>query len=169
MTSPDLLSDVRLVAVGSTNRVKIGAVRGCVDCVGRSSIAPLRSMFDGLNAPWIMRQRSSWPCLTWSPSTMSPSLQERMVPRPRKTPSPTVSRSRYSPGVEKPAVVTVFHNGVVVHHATPFWGPTRHRSVLPYTREMASGPIALQDHGNPVRYRNIWVRELKEYDQPVAR
>jgi hypothetical protein len=66
--------------------------------------------------------------------------------------------------LEKPAIVTVLHNGVVVHHATPFWGPTRHREVRPYTREMASGPIALQDHGNPVRYRNIWVRALKEYD-----
>jgi hypothetical protein len=66
--------------------------------------------------------------------------------------------------LEKPAIVTVLHNGVVVHHATPFWGPTRHRSVLPYKPEMAKGPIALQDHGNPVRYRNIWVRELKDYD-----
>jgi hypothetical protein len=66
--------------------------------------------------------------------------------------------------LEKPAVVTVLHNGVVVHHATPFWGPTRHRSVLPYTPEMARGPLALQDHGNPVRYRNIWIRELKDYD-----
>lgn len=66
--------------------------------------------------------------------------------------------------LEKAAVVTVLHNGVVVHHATPFWGPTRHRSVLPYTPDMARGPLALQDHGNPVRYRNIWVRELKEYD-----
>jgi hypothetical protein len=66
--------------------------------------------------------------------------------------------------LDKPAIVTVLHNGVVVHNGTPFWGPTRHRSVLPYAPEMASGPIALQDHGNPVRYRNIWVRELKEYD-----
>ena len=66
--------------------------------------------------------------------------------------------------LEKPAIVTVLHNGVVVHHATPFWGPTRHRSVLPYTPEMAKGPLALQDHGNPVRYRNIWIRELKDYD-----
>jgi 3-keto-disaccharide hydrolase len=66
--------------------------------------------------------------------------------------------------LEKPAIVTVLHNGVVVHHATAFWGPTRHRSVLPYTPEMASGPLVLQDHGNPVSYRNIWMRALKEYD-----
>ncbi len=66
--------------------------------------------------------------------------------------------------LEKPAVVTVLHNGIVVHHATPFWGPTRHKSVLPYAPDMAKGPIALQDHGNPVRYRNIWVRALKPYD-----
>jgi hypothetical protein len=66
--------------------------------------------------------------------------------------------------LETPAIVTVLHNGVVVHHATAFWGPTRHRSVLPYTPEMASGAVALQDHGNPVRYRNIWIRALKGYD-----
>lgn len=66
--------------------------------------------------------------------------------------------------LEKPAIVTVLHNGVVVHHATPFWGPTRHRSVLPYKPDMARGPLSLQDHGNPVRYRNIWLRELKDYD-----
>ena len=64
--------------------------------------------------------------------------------------------------VEKPASVTVLHNGVVVHHAAAFWGPTRHRSVLPYTPDMATGPIALQDHGNPVRYRNIWIRRLND-------
>jgi hypothetical protein len=66
--------------------------------------------------------------------------------------------------LENPAMVTVLHNGVVVHHAASFWGPTRHRSVLPYTPEMARGPLALQDHGNPVRYRNIWIREVKAYD-----
>lgn len=62
--------------------------------------------------------------------------------------------------LEKPAVVTVIHNGVLVHNGAAFWGPTRHRSVLPYTADMAKGPIVLQDHGNPVRYRNIWIRAL---------
>ena len=62
--------------------------------------------------------------------------------------------------LEKPAVVTVFHNGVLVHNRAEFTGPTRHKSILPYTPDMANGPITLQDHGNPVRYRNIWIREL---------
>lgn len=60
-----------------------------------------------------------------------------------------------------PAAVTVVHNGVLVHHARPFWGPTAHRRIGPYAPSNARGPIRLQDHGNPVRYRNIWVRELK--------
>lgn len=65
--------------------------------------------------------------------------------------------------LDKPAVVTVLHNGVLVHNATPFWGPTAHRKIDPYTPETAKGPIGLQDHGNPVRYRNVWIRPLKEY------
>ena len=70
---------------------------------------------------------------------------------PRFTPSGTV---------EKPAVVTVLHNGIVVHNAVPFWGPTSHRRIEPYTPDTAKGPISLQDHGNPVRYRNIWIRRI---------
>ena len=73
---------------------------------------------------------------------------------------------RFTPAgtIEKPAVVTVFHNGVLVHHATSFLGPTAHKMIPPYKPEFAKGPIALQDHGNPVRYRNVWVRPIKGYD-----
>jgi hypothetical protein len=60
-----------------------------------------------------------------------------------------------------PAVVTVFHNGVLVHHARPFWGPTAHKRIDPYVPANARGPLRLQDHENPVRFRNVWVRELK--------
>jgi hypothetical protein len=68
---------------------------------------------------------------------------------------------RFTDGeLESPAVVTVIHNGVVVHHAESFIGATTHRAVGKYSPHPPEGPIALQDHGNPVRFRNIWVRRL---------
>ncbi len=59
-----------------------------------------------------------------------------------------------------PAVISVWHNGVLVHHARAFWGPTMHRRIGSYEPSNARGPLCLQDHGNPVRFRNIWVRPL---------
>jgi hypothetical protein len=67
--------------------------------------------------------------------------------------------------LQKAAVVTVIHNGVVVHNATPFWGPTAHRAINPYKPTNAKGPIVLQDHGNPIRFRNVWIRALKAEDE----
>jgi hypothetical protein len=74
------------------------------------------------------------------------------------------SSPRFKPSgvLDTPAIVTVLHNGIVVHHAKPFWGPTAHKKIEPYTPDNAKGPIALQDHGNPVRYRNIWIRAITE-------
>ena len=60
----------------------------------------------------------------------------------------------------EPALVTVIHNGVLVHHARPFLGAATHRRLPKYEAHPAKGPLVLQDHGNPVRFRNIWVREL---------
>lgn len=71
--------------------------------------------------------------------------------------APTFDTTR---ALTTPATVTVLHNGVLVHHARSFWGGTGHRTIFPYAPSMARGPIRLQDHGNPVRYRNIWLREL---------
>ncbi len=71
---------------------------------------------------------------------------------------------RFSPSNQllSPATATVFHNGVLVQNARAFWGPTAHKRIDPYLPATARGPIRLQDHGNPVRYRNIWVREIRE-------
>lgn len=65
-----------------------------------------------------------------------------------------------------PAYATVLHNGVAVHNHVKLLGPMAHRQSPKYTPHGEKGPIGFQDHGNPVRFRNIWVRELKDYDQP---
>lgn len=67
----------------------------------------------------------------------------------------------------KKACVTSILNGVVVQHKKEYMGPTKHKEVTNYDNVKSSrGPIELQDHGNPMRYRNIWVRPLGDYDQP---
>lgn len=78
----------------------------------------------------------------------------------------TGPRFRADGMVETPAFITVLHNGVVVHNHTAPLGPMVYRQLAHYTAHGPKGPIAFQDHGNPVRYRNVWVRELKAYDEP---
>ena len=62
--------------------------------------------------------------------------------------------------LEAPARLTLFHNGVVVHHDRELLGPTAHRNVLEYEEHPNTGPLELQDHGDLIRYRNIWFRGL---------
>ena len=64
----------------------------------------------------------------------------------------------------KPAFITVFVNGVVVHNRKQSMGPMVYRDVAKYVAHPAAGPIGLQDHDHPVRYRNVWARRLGGYD-----
>jgi len=67
--------------------------------------------------------------------------------------------------VVKRATFTVFHNGVLIHDHVELSGGTSWRgshSISGYEPHGDKGPIQLQDHGNPVVFRNIWVRELKD-------
>jgi hypothetical protein len=67
----------------------------------------------------------------------------------------------------KPAFQTVLWNGVIVHHRKEIMGETAYRDVAKYATSHAGElPLMLQDHRNPVRYRNIWVRRLGSYDEP---
>jgi hypothetical protein len=64
--------------------------------------------------------------------------------------------------VLRPARVTVLHNGVLVQDNVELSGPTGHHVRPPYKPTPDKLPLSLQDHGNPVRFRNIWIRELGE-------
>jgi hypothetical protein len=67
----------------------------------------------------------------------------------------------------KKAYVTVLHNGVVVHHRRELYGNTPYRALGNYNKpHPPRGPIELYEHGNAVRFRNIWIRPLGEYDKP---
>jgi hypothetical protein len=59
-----------------------------------------------------------------------------------------------------PAHMTVFHNGVLVQNDVTLLGPTTYRGKPVYEPHDAKLPLALQDHGSPVAFRNIWVREI---------
>ena len=62
----------------------------------------------------------------------------------------------------RPARVTVLHNGVLVQDNVVLTGPTAHKKRPPYKAHADKLPLMLQDHNEPTRYRNIWVRELPE-------
>jgi hypothetical protein len=59
-------------------------------------------------------------------------------------------------GVLTPASVTVLLNGVQVQDDFKLLGPTRWRKPSSYQVHGPTGPVELQDHGHPVRFRNIW-------------
>jgi hypothetical protein len=73
----------------------------------------------------------------------------------------------------KNANVSVIHNGVVLHHKRDYFGCTDGVGGVPHKALGAYGKphppevfVELQDHGNPMRFRNIWIRPLGAYDQP---
>jgi Domain of Unknown Function (DUF1080) len=63
--------------------------------------------------------------------------------------------------VAKPGYVTVIHNGIVVQNHFELLGNTFYERAPAYEKHPERQPIRLQNHGNPVKYRNIWVREVK--------
>lgn len=62
----------------------------------------------------------------------------------------------------KPGYVTVLHNGVLIQNHTEILGMTAWDSPPKYKAHPPKAPFQLQFHGNPVRFRNIWIREIPE-------
>jgi 3-keto-disaccharide hydrolase len=71
--------------------------------------------------------------------------------------------------VVTPAYVTVFQNGVLVQNHTEVKGQTYYDRPNVYTKHAEKLPLVLMDHGDPVRFRNIWIREIKELEGKPAK
>ena len=66
----------------------------------------------------------------------------------------------------KPGYFTVMHNGVCVQNHVELLGQSYHQKRAEYHPHPPTGPLQLQNHGNPVRYRNIWFRPLHPTAEP---
>jgi len=73
----------------------------------------------------------------------------------------TAPRFKDSTTYFTPPRITVVHNGVLIQNNVSIQGPTVSPGIPQYIiRQHGPGPISLQQHGNPVAFRNIWIREL---------
>lgn len=73
----------------------------------------------------------------------------------------TAPRFNEDGSLKSPAYITVLLNGVVIQNHYELKGDTPFHRPSAYKKHAEKGPIALQDHGDPVRFRNIWVRPIE--------
>jgi hypothetical protein len=72
----------------------------------------------------------------------------------------TAPRFNADSTLNKPGYITVIHNGILIQNHVELKGPTEYIGKPVYKYHESKLPLKLQDHGNPVSYRNIWIREL---------
>ncbi|MFN8209869.1 MAG: DUF1080 domain-containing protein [Bacteroidales bacterium] len=72
----------------------------------------------------------------------------------------TAPRFKADSTLQAPGFITVLHNGVLIQNHVELKGPTEYIGKPVYKYHDAKLPLGLQNHGNPVSYRNIWIREL---------
>ncbi|MGN7787504.1 3-keto-disaccharide hydrolase [Niabella sp. 22666] len=73
----------------------------------------------------------------------------------------TAPRFNKDSSVKSQGRITVLHNGVLVQNSTAIWGATQYIGIATNTWHKEKEPIVLQDHGDAVSFRNIWIRELE--------
>lgn len=62
--------------------------------------------------------------------------------------------------LQSQARITVLHNGVLIQNNASIWGGTQYIGISNYEKHPEKLPLVLQDHGNPVSFRNMWIRPL---------
>ncbi len=62
----------------------------------------------------------------------------------------------------RPATMTVLHNGILIHNHVTLRGPSVNVGEPEYEAHESKLPLTLQDHGNLVSFRNVWIRELRD-------
>jgi hypothetical protein len=73
----------------------------------------------------------------------------------------TAPRFEADGSLKSPAYITALHNGVLILNHFEIKGDTPWHRPAEYKAHAEKLPISIQDHGNPMRFRNIWVREIK--------
>ena len=93
-----------------------------------------------------------------------PKVNASFPPEQWQTYDITFRAPRMNPdgSVKEKARVSVEHNGVKVHDDVPIEGATAGHEPGKPPANAANGPLQLQDHGNRIRYRNVWLVELKD-------
>ncbi|MEI6525482.1 MAG: DUF1080 domain-containing protein, partial [Planctomycetota bacterium] len=81
----------------------------------------------------------------------------------------TAPRFNEEGSLKSPAYITAVHNGVLILNHFELKGDTPFNRPPEYKKHPAKGPIGLQDHGDPVRFRNIWVRPLNPIEGKQVR
>jgi hypothetical protein len=81
----------------------------------------------------------------------------------------TAPRFNQDGSLKSPAYITAIHNGVLILNHFELRGDTPFSRPPQYTQHADKGPITLQDHGDPVRFRNIWVRSTKPVEGKQVR
>ena len=81
----------------------------------------------------------------------------------------TAPRFNEDGSLKSPAYITAIHNGVLILNHFELKGDTPYNRPPAYRKHADRGPIRLQDHGNPTRFRNIWVREIKRAEGKQVR